>query len=495
MAHDAREPPLASSSIPIIGHAIGLARRSFEYYVDLSKQTNAPIVTVSLPGQKMYVVTKPDLIQQAQKQHRTLAFPPIAAKFATTVVGLSKEAQVILADNVNGDDGDHGLSMETYTAMRVALKPGPELDDMNRAMLAEINKMLHQLSAETGTKLSLYAWLQDSLTVATTRAIYGPMNPFEDKEIADAFWDFEEGLMSIVIGFLPSLTARKPVAARNKAVRAFQEYYKNGGIEQASAYAKSRYEVEVSNKFPPEDIARSSVGGTIALLVNTVPGVFWTMLHIFSYTGLLQQVRAEIDACTRTSDPVSDGDNVTNTIDVATLKENCPLLLSTYHEVLRYRTIGSSVREVREDTELGPFLLKKGAMLQMPARVIHTDASCWGNTDFNPSRFLPEEKKSRPGDICFRAFGGGKTLCPGRHFATNEILAVVALFIARFDVKEPTGGWKMPTTTKTNVAAAAMGPDNDVDIEFMTREGFKGISWAVKLEASDKIFSIVSEDL
>ena len=33
--HDAREPPLAPQSIPIIGHMIGLSRSSFNYYVDL----------------------------------------------------------------------------------------------------------------------------------------------------------------------------------------------------------------------------------------------------------------------------------------------------------------------------------------------------------------------------------------------------------------------------------------------------------------------------
>jgi hypothetical protein len=454
-------------------------------------------MTVHLPGQKMYVATKPEIIQQAQKLHRTLAFPPIAAKFSTSVVGLSKEGQEVLANNVNGDDGDHGLSMESYAAMRAALKPGSDLDDMNRGMLVEIGKSLQQLAdaPEAQRKgLGLHAWLRDSLTLATTRAVYGPQNPFEDKAIVDAFWEFEGGLMSIIVGFLPSITARKPVAAREKAVRAFEAYYKAGGIEQASAYARFRYEVETSNKFPPQDIARSSVGGTIALLVNTVPSIFWVVLHILSYPGLLEDIRKEIDACTNAADAKDEGGASIRNIDITSLKSSCPLLLSTYQEVLRYRSMGASVREVMEDTTLGPFLLKKGAMLQMPSRVIHVDESLWGSTDFNPRRFLPEEKKNRPKDLCFRAFGGGKTLCPGRHFATNETLAVVALFIARFDAKPTAGEWKFPTTANTNVAAAIMGPDNDVQLDITTRKGFEGVQWAITLEASDNIFSLVTED-
>lgn len=148
-----------------------------------------------------------------------------------------------------------------------------------------------------------------------------------------------------------------------------------------------------------------------------------------------------------------------------------------------------------EDTQLGGFLLKKGAMLQMPSRVTHTDESLWGSTEYNPRRFLEIEKKIRPRDVCFRAFGGGKTLCPGRHFATNEILAVVALWIARFDMRPVGGDWKMPTTAKTNVAAAIMGPDEDIQVEIATRGGMVGFQWAVKLEASDKTFAIVTGDV
>ena len=139
----------------------------------------------------MYVVTKPELIQAAQKQHRTLAFPPIEAKFAVTVCGAGPESQAILARNVNGEEGDAGLSMESYAAMRAALKPGELLDDMNRVMLREIVGSLDRLQPAAGEGprvVGMYSWLRDAITTATTRSVYGPMNPYDDKAIADAFW-------------------------------------------------------------------------------------------------------------------------------------------------------------------------------------------------------------------------------------------------------------------------------------------------------------------
>lgn len=299
--------------------------------------------------------------------------------------------------------------------------------------------------------------------------------------------------MSILVGFLPSITARKSIAARAKVAKAFEAYYNAGGLEKASALAQKRYQAEFDNDVPLEDIARYEVGGSIAILVNTAPSAFWALFHLNSHPGLLEDIRREIDACTKTT---TENGSTIKTIDITTLKEACPLLLSSYQEVLRYCSMGTSVREVMEDTYLDQWLLKKGAMLQMPSRIIHQDASLWGPNvaEFNPRRFLPEEKKSRPRDVCFRAFGGGKTLCPGRHFATNEILAVVAVFIARLDMKPVQGEWSPPTTVHTNVAAVVMEPDDDIQVEIKTRKGFEGVKWAIRLDASEKTFAMVTED-
>ncbi|KAI9154727.1 Cytochrome P450 monooxygenase nodJ [Paramyrothecium foliicola] len=493
--HDAREPPSAPRSIPFIGHMVGLSRSKFNYYLNLSNQSGHPIFTMTLPGQKMYIVTRPELIQQVQKLHKILSFPPIEAKFASTICGASPEAQAILAKNVNGDEGDFGLSMESYAAMRDALRPGSDLDDMNRLMIQEIATAIDQLqpAQDKSRTLGIYSWLRDAITTATTRSVYGPLNPYDDKAIADAFWEFESGLMAILVGFLPSMTARRPIAARNKVAKAFVDYYKAGGVQSASALARKRYQAEVDNNVPLEDIARYEVGGSIAILVNTAPTAFWTLILLHSHPGLLDEVRKEIDDCTEVMDK---NGSVVRLLDVSALKKQCALLLSCYQEVLRHRSMGTSVREVMEDTYLDQWLLKKGALLQMPSRIIHQDAGLWGNdvADFNPYRFLPSEKHNRPRDVCFRAFGGGKTLCPGRHFATNEVLAVVAIFIARLDMKPVSGEWQLPSTNNTNVAAVVMEPDNDLQVEIQLREGFEEAKWAVRLEGSDSIFAMVTED-
>ena len=302
--------------------------------------------------------------------------------------------------------------------------------------------------------------------------------------------------MSIVVGFLPSITARKPVKAREKLIDAIEAYYRAGGVQDASSLARNRYQIGVDHGISVHDVARYEVGGSLAILLNTAPATFWTLLLLHSHSGLVRDIRKEIDACTETT--LAENGSPLKTININSLKESCPLLLSSYQEVIRYRTMGTSVRMVMEDTYLDQWLLKKGAMLQIPSRVIHQDTDLWGATaaEFNPRRFLPEEKPNRPRDICFRGFGGGKTLCPGRHFATNEVLAVVAAFIARFDMKPAEGdGWEIPTAENTNLAAVVMEPDRDILVEIETRQGFENVEWAINLDRSGMTFAMVTEDI
>lgn len=155
-----------------------------------SQQNELPIFTVNVPGQKLYVITRPDLIQATQKQPRILAFPPIESKFATKVCGVSQEAEEIVNDNLNGEKGETGMSIESYATMRAALSPCPGFDEMNRQMIQGVTASLDALkpSPRQPVRIELVKWFRSNVTAATTSAVYGPENPFNDQSVVDAFW-------------------------------------------------------------------------------------------------------------------------------------------------------------------------------------------------------------------------------------------------------------------------------------------------------------------
>jgi len=155
-----------------------------------SQQNALPIFTVNVPGQILYVITTSDLIQATQKQPKILAFPPIEAKFAAMVCGISQEADDIVHDNINGEKGESGFSIESYAAMREALSPGARFDEMNRQMLQNVAAALDGLkpSPTQPAKIDLVKWFRLNIVTATTNAVYGPQNPFKDQSVVDAFW-------------------------------------------------------------------------------------------------------------------------------------------------------------------------------------------------------------------------------------------------------------------------------------------------------------------
>jgi cytochrome P450 len=320
----------------------------------------------------------------------------------------------------------------------------------------------------------------------------------------------------LLVNILPSLTTRRGYRGRTTVAQAFHHYFSQNGHESASVLVKNRFKVCMEHQLPLEDIARFEVGGVVAIAVSTVPAAFWMLYYVYSNPDILELLRQEVGAILETKSVEASPGTVTRTLNITELRTTCPLLTSTFQETLRHASLGAAVRLVTEDTVLdGHILLKKGSLVEIPAHVVHFDSTIWGSsvTAFDASRFVlnpnvksstkpkndqaDNKKKPHPGD--FRAFGGGRNLCPGRHFAATEILALVAMMVMRYDLHVVTtsngrhnesGRWKMPTSVKSGLAAAVREPDEDIDVEVRLREGYEEGRWAFRLEESELVFAI-----
>ncbi len=140
-------------------------------------------------GSKLYVITSTELIGAVQKQPKILAFAPVGVAFALSLAGSSKEAKKVATNNINGDEGDWGLSMDFNKVVYPALSPGVPLQAMNRIVVPSIAASLDRLQAANGktTKIGLSRWIRHELTLSITDSVYGPQNPFKDRAVEDAF--------------------------------------------------------------------------------------------------------------------------------------------------------------------------------------------------------------------------------------------------------------------------------------------------------------------
>lgn len=124
-------------------------------------------------------------------------------------------------------------------------------------------------------------------------------------------------------------------------------------------------------------------------------------------------------------------------------------------------------------------MLKAGNFIQLPSGVTHNSRSIWGSNveTFDPYRFLPStiaklgKEQKKQGAQGYFPFGGGKHLCPGKHFATTEVLSLVAAIIIGFDIE----GSSVPERAFQEFGMAVRKPKNDVDANITRREGWENV--------------------
>ena len=283
----------------------------------------------------------------------------------------------------------------------------------------------------------------------------------------------------LLLGVAPKWIAGKAYNARELIFNAMNKYLSGGGQDNSSPLTKSRYNVYVKNGLSTDSIARFELSSIIGLLINATPSVFWLLFYIYSTPGLLEDVRLEVGNVTLTETLKTQEGQKKHLISVVKLREKCPLLLSTYRETLRLKTTNVYTRWVRQDTLLNErYLLKEGSIVQVPGASMHADPALWGPDVklFNPRRFMKGEANHRPG--AFRSFGGGTSLCPGRHFALIEIVSTAAMFVMRYDMEPQGGTWKEPKTEGTDVVSSISPPTSRLDVTVTTRQSYGGDKWA-----------------
>ncbi|KAI1129318.1 cytochrome P450 [Nemania abortiva] len=238
-------------------------------------------------------------------------------------------------------------------------------------------------------------------------------------------------------------------------------YMGQGGYKTASALVRMRHDVHA---YQP----RGGLGNTFAVLGNTTPSAWWFLYHVLSDTQVPADIRRELEACVQV-----DTKTNTQSIDLACIRTSCPILLSTFQEMLRFRALNAGPRVVIEDVTVNGFLLKMGNILMIPAPVHHTDSLAWGESArvFDHMRFARKFALGKKGQtrVAFRAFGGGHVLCPGRHFASTGIMALGPLLALQFDVKPVAGQWTEPKCDRSPLATGFPVPDHDIPVEFHAR--------------------------
>lgn len=367
--------------------------------------------------------------------------------------------------------------------------PGPGLDSLNRAAIRVFSTALDDMATQGRTTVKLFDWLRHEFFMATTEAMYGPGNPFRDIKNERAWFEFEGGILTLLMGIFPSVLARRSLKACDKLVTELHRYFEDNKNDDASVFLKQRMKHNADFGISMADTAHTEVGQIAAGIVNTAPCAFWLVWQVLADPVIFDDCRREAaQLVQRRPDGVC-------AIDLAQVRTSCPTMVSTWQEVLRFHGTSIATRIVQEDTVVDDqFLLKKGGIVLMPSTVIHFDKALWGpNAEvFDHKRFLKTGNDGiRRPVAAFRGFGGGHVVCPGRHFVTTEVLSLLTLLLLRFDVRPVDGKWIEP---QKNVAMdrACPLPRTDVAIELVPNSDQ---NWDVTFSDMHKGGGMVADDI
>ena len=135
---------------------------------------------------KVYVVVSPELVNAVNRNSKSLAFNPFIAQLGKRITGHDDQTSQIVQHNLNGEEGS-GYVIEIHDGLVVALAHGENLKRMTGLMLKEASIYLDAL--ETNNEIELFTWTRRMMTLCSTRAIYGPENPFnKNSRYSDLFW-------------------------------------------------------------------------------------------------------------------------------------------------------------------------------------------------------------------------------------------------------------------------------------------------------------------
>ncbi|KAF2125356.1 cytochrome P450 [Dothidotthia symphoricarpi CBS 119687] len=483
---DPREPPVVHPSIPLLGHIIGMLTEGPLYLKKISEKCKQPIFTMPMLNDRTYVVTSPPLAMAVQRAAATLDFDQLVVEMTPRMFGLSAETKHILQDPTAKQEGRERMVTRSHYIITPALGP-QKVREIAETQLNLFGKQISDI--EDGMETELFRYITRGLTKTSMQTFYGPENPFAlHPELVESFWDWETGAVAYMVNVLPKITARKAYYGLEACVKGFVEYFENGRGNQALTMLQDRKKMHEDEGISLYEHCRLEMAFSFAISSNAGITSFWVVNNIFSRPELVSQIREEISA----NALVAPG-----TISASRLKDSCPLLSSVYRETMRITAPMASARFVLEDTILADtYLLRKNTTVQIAGGVMHADGDIWGPdvSSFNARRFMhnlngsksnadgsvPEGKANAIHPAAFRAFGGGSSLCPGRHFAQAEISGLVALLVLGFDLLPVEGAQKVqwdPPRDDKRFPLSVTKPLREVRVKMQRRKGMEDVKW------------------
>ncbi|KAH8820156.1 putative cytochrome P450 [Xylogone sp. PMI_703] len=375
------------------------------------------------------------------------------------------------------------------------------LEPMIKHYYDQFSGILDQIPiSDSWATLGVTALCRHEIADCTISTLLGPKVFALNPGFRDAFWDFDNNVFTITLGF-PRWLDPRPYYVQDRFLAMMDKYLDAAwaNFDWNGPDAEAAWEPHFGARVSREIVKwlresgfheRTGAGALAALLFaqnsNSIPTTIWMIIEVVKDPSLFQAIREEVSTAYTT-----DASTNVRTLDFQKLT-TLPLLQSVYTEVLRLHVSFNIMRNTKELVTMDGFTFKTGSTLQAPMAIAHYDETVWGVAGYPASVFWAErhikytEEKDDNGGVhrkrvfamagrpsSFFPFGGGAPICPGRHFAKAEILMTIGLLVSKFDIEfvewtklDGSPSDRPARNDERYSGAGAMPPDRDMKIRW-----------------------------
>ena len=461
------EPPLIPYSLPFLGHALDFVTPVGRFWkkLFLKHPRSSGACTIVLGGQTTHVLFDPAAVQALFK-----ARGPTRDRFNDQVTqngfGVSRaetdkfygRKETNFYDEKGKRIGARARQEEIWHEYLLKSECINELTAEFASRLGSSMKNDDSVDGEEAVELGITEWLRPQMFNASVTALLGSRLLEVYPGLTSDFWDYDRGMLALFFG-IPTVLIPKEKKALDTCMdgmvrwqNLMQEECKGTPLDPrgevgwepiwGSRVNRARQLFYEEQDLIPYTKAAGDLGFVFGLSANAIPSTAWILMHILDPNGdktVLPRLMKEIETAQG-----ADGK-----LDINTLI-GLPLLQSIFQEVLRLYTDVLVVRDIRDDLVVPledgrEVLMRKGSMAMMPTWVAGHDEERWADppsSQFCADRFLKTDEKT--GEVAFSLtgtagrlfpFGGGRSICPGRVFAKQEVFAAVAMTLLHFEVE------------------------------------------------------------